>query len=113
MNAYIESPARKPIPQMSSGETDAAGYDKVARARRTAEARYGFRWNLAFYIVVNALLIGIWYFVSHGFFWPVFVLGGWGIGVVANYWVAYRGSDKTWVDKETDRILAEQGGKSQ
>jgi hypothetical protein len=88
---------------MSAGE----GVEDRARARRKAEARYGFRWNLAFYIVVNAFLVGVWYFSGSGLFWPIFSLGGWGIGVVANYWAAYGSGGESWVDRETERILKE------
>lgn len=95
---------------MSSGDSDAATAERVASARRRAEARYAFRWNFGFYIGVNILLLGIWYYVGHGFFWPVFVIGGWGIGVVANYYVAYVQSDQTWVDRETEKILSQEKG---
>ncbi len=26
---------------------------------------------------------------SHAFFWPIFVVGGWGIGLVVNAWDVY------------------------
>jgi hypothetical protein len=38
---------------------------------------------------VNAFLIGIWAFTGAGFFWPVFPLSGWGIGLVFNAWEVY------------------------
>ncbi len=98
---------------MSTGDADATALERQARARRTAEARYGFRWNLAWYVIIDVLLVGVWFYNGHGFFWPAFVIVGWGIGVAANYWVAYRQSDKTWVDRETDKILAEDKDKLQ
>ncbi len=30
-----------------------------------AEARYGFRWYLAIYIIVNLGLVAIWYYTGH------------------------------------------------
>ena len=31
--------------------------------------------------MVNAFLIGVWALTGHGYFWPAWVLGGWGIGL--------------------------------
>ncbi len=41
------------------------------------------------YVIVNAFLMGIWYFTSAGYFWPGWVLGGWGIGLAFNVWDVY------------------------
>lgn len=38
------------------------------------------------YVMVNLLLIGIWFTTGAGFFWPVFPLLGWGIGLVFHAW---------------------------
>ena len=48
-----------------------------------------FRTHLVMYVIVNAFLIGVWAITGAGFFWPVFVLGGWGIGLVGNAWDVY------------------------
>ncbi len=47
-----------------------------------AEARYGFRWHLAIYIIVNLGLVAIWYFTDAGFPWPLFPILFWGLGVL-------------------------------
>jgi len=39
--------------------------------------------------MVNALLIVIWAIAGGGFFWPVFPLMGWGIGMVFHAWDTY------------------------
>ena len=40
--------------------------------------------------MVNAFLVVIWAITdSHGFFWPVFIIGIWGIGLVMNAWDVY------------------------
>ncbi len=42
------------------------------------------------YVTVNAFLVGIWYAVDpDGFFWPVFPLLGWGIGMIFHVWDVY------------------------
>lgn len=90
---------------MSSSDT--ATPDAATSARKKAELRYEFWWNLGIYAFVNAFLIAVWYYNGGGFFWPIFVIGGWGIGVVANYYVAYVQSGKSWVDREIEKILQE------
>ena len=35
---------------------------------------------------MNAFLVVIWAVTSAGFFWPVFPILGWGIGLAANAW---------------------------
>lgn len=85
--------------------------EEVARARKKAQARYDFRWSFVIYVLVNAFLVGVWYFGSIGFFWPIFPIFGWGIGIAAEYYTAYVRTDETWVDRETQKILSEQQSK--
>ena len=58
------------------------------------KAKHDFKIHLAIYFAVNALLVAIWALSdwSHpqGFFWPIFVILGWGIGVVAHWYTVYR-----------------------
>jgi len=53
------------------------------------KSKRDFRMHVLMYVLVNALLIVIWAVSGAGFFWPLFVLGGWGIGVAANAWEVY------------------------
>jgi class 3 adenylate cyclase len=46
--------------------------------------RESFKTHLTLYLLVNALLIGIWAASGGGYFWPVWVILGWGIGVAAH-----------------------------
>ena len=49
--------------------------------------RRDFYGHLLIYTLVNAFLVVIWAITDpHGFFWPVFPIGIWGIGVVMNAW---------------------------
>ncbi len=46
------------------------------------------------YLLVNGLLVGIWAISSPGvFFWPLFSIVGWGIGVVLHGWDVYFASE--------------------
>ena len=43
-------------------------------------------------MLVNAFLIVIWTTVAEGgFFWPIFPLVGWGIGIIFHAWDVYAG----------------------
>jgi serine/threonine protein kinase len=60
--------------------------EEVVRRRvlKRTKARNEFVRNLSSYIMVNALLIGIWFFLTGaGFFWPGFPLFFWGMGLVS------------------------------
>lgn len=65
-------------------------------------------WNhVIAYCIVNIFLVVIWYWNGAGYFWPGWVLAGWGIGVAFNAWDAYgRGSrpiSEDEIQREMDR----------
>ena len=41
------------------------------------------------YLVVNALLVVIWAFTGAGYFWPIWPMAGWGIGLVLHAYATY------------------------
>ncbi len=47
-------------------------------------AKRAFWVHLAVYVAVNVLLVVIWAAGSRDYFWPVWPMLGWGIGVVAH-----------------------------
>jgi hypothetical protein len=57
----------------------------ITRLKKQAD----FKIHLFMYLMVNAFLVVIWAMTGAAFFWPVFPIIGWGIGVVANAWDAY------------------------
>ncbi|HEX6516363.1 MAG TPA: 2TM domain-containing protein [Nocardioidaceae bacterium] len=64
------------------------------RALKRLKKRRDFKAHLLVYLLVNAFLVVIWYVTTPGgFFWPVFPLVGWGIGVVMNAWDVYYAQD--------------------
>jgi uncharacterized ion transporter superfamily protein YfcC len=66
-----------------------------------------FTQHLITYLVVNAALIVIWAVTAAGYFWPGWVLGGWGIGVVFHAWDVYgkrRIVSEDQVSREMDRL---------
>jgi hypothetical protein len=65
-----------------------------------------FQTNVLMYVVVNAVLVGIWAIAGGGFFWPIFPIAGWGIGIVAHAWDVYGRKPITEdeIRRETDRL---------
>jgi 2TM domain len=81
---------------MSTSETrEAAGVDDL---RATAVARLRKRRELGAhalaYVLVNLFLNGIWLLTTPGgFYWPMFPMLGWGIGLAFHIWDVFIGSD--------------------
>ena len=53
-----------------------------SKALKRIHERRAFYMMLAIYVVVNAALVGYWFINGGGYFWPGWVIFGWGIGVV-------------------------------
>ena len=66
----------------------AAPYDQERDAAyRRIKARRELASHAVAYLVVNAFLVIVWWITSPGgYFWPAWVLGGWGIGLALNAW---------------------------
>jgi 2TM domain len=66
------------------------------RAMQQLKKRRDFRGHVLIYVLVNAFLVAVWAITNpHGFFWPLFIIGGWGIAVVMNAWDVYGRRDIT------------------
>ena len=83
-------------------------------ARKRAKAKTSFYIHLIVYIIVNILLVSIWYFTSDssGLPWFVFPLVGWGIALVIHGVVAFRGSsledmEDRMTEREYEKLKAE------
>jgi 2TM domain len=62
------------------------------RAIKRLKKRRDFVGHLLVYVMVNGIVVTIWAMTDpHGFFWPIFPILIWGIGVVMNGWDVYRG----------------------
>lgn len=51
--------------------------------------RRAFGQDLVAYVVVNGFLVLIWAFTGGGYFWPAWIMGAWGIGLVLHAWTAF------------------------
>ena len=58
------------------------------------------------YLLVNGFLVVIWAVTSGDFFWPIFPIAGWGIGLAANAWEVYgrRPISEAEIRREMDRL---------
>ncbi|MGX9787648.1 2TM domain-containing protein [Mycobacterium sp. MMS18-G62] len=88
---------------MESNDSDPRRAEAIARLKKKRE----FYQHLLVYVLVNAFLIAIWYFVAgRGFFWPIFPLGGWGIGLIMHSWDTFSPGRPTedQIRKEINRL---------
>jgi adenylate cyclase len=58
-------------------------------AMERIRAKRGFSVHASVYAAVNLLLIVIWAITSRGYFWPIWPILGWGLGLGMNYWAVY------------------------
>ncbi|MEM0449484.1 MAG: 2TM domain-containing protein [Methanomassiliicoccales archaeon] len=71
------------------------------RAQKIAEEKAGLWVHLAAYVFVNSFMIVIWWWSGGGFPWFIFLMGGWGIGLVAHIASVYFGPQ--YVDKLAEK----------
>ena len=53
------------------------------------KAKRDFTAHVLAYVMVNGFLVAIWVFTGSGFFWPMFPIFGWAIGLVFHAWDSY------------------------
>jgi uncharacterized ion transporter superfamily protein YfcC len=86
------------------------GPDDYDRRRQIAIQRIrdknDFKVHLLVYLLVNTMLVLIWAITGSGYFWPVWVIGFWGIGLVMHGYTVYRGNQisEGEIDREMHRL---------
>lgn len=71
-------------------EDPAVEYELRKRAQKRLKARRDLGAHVLAYVLVNTFLVAIWWATSPGaFFWPMFPILGWGIGLAFNVWDVY------------------------
>lgn len=76
-------------------------------ALRQVKKRRDFTSHVAVYLIVNVMLVLVWYLATpRSYFWPVWVMAGWGIGLAINAWDVYFRKPITEADiaKEMERL---------
>jgi hypothetical protein len=85
--ATAGAPALEPV---ASGKEPAVDPPERGQRPKRLDDLHKLCTHLCAYVVSSALLIGIWLATGTGYFWPSWVLVGWGA------LVALRGSDYYW-----------------
>lgn len=79
--------------------------DVREQARKRLQKRRDFTTHAVTYAVINSMLIGIWAISGAGYFWPAWVLLGWGVGLVLNAWDVFfrRPITEADIERELER----------
>ena len=64
------------------------------QAIRRIRAKRDFRLHITAYVVVNSFLVLIWWLTGAGYFWPMWPMLGWGIGLVLHAVTVYMGTSE-------------------
>jgi hypothetical protein len=80
--------------------------DLRQQALERLKKKRDFRGHVFIYLAVNAMLVVIWAVTGADFFWPIFPILGWGVGVAANAWDVYgrKPISEDEIRRETERL---------
>ena len=89
--------------QLIAGIIEKVQNDKL---RKLAKKRVGFKISVAVAILINLMLIGIWYFTTgtNSYFWPMWPILVWGVSLIIQYMEAYMGATLFSEDKEYEKL---------
>jgi hypothetical protein len=83
------------------------------QAIRRADMRIAFRSHLMSYVIVNAGLVGIYVATNFGgYFWPIWPMLGWGIGVGVHATAVYmdgEGLRDRMIEEEIEKLRRSRG----
>ncbi len=76
---------------------------------KTAKKRAAFKWQIISYLIVNAFLVAIWFYSSFTvgeahYFWPIWPILGWGVGLAFSYADAYHSNQFFSAEKEYEKL---------
>ncbi|MGH2685525.1 MAG: 2TM domain-containing protein [Actinomycetota bacterium] len=78
------------------------------RALRRIAKKQEFRSHLTAYVLVNIGLVVIWALTGRDYFWPIWPILGWGIGLGFHAWETFgtpsRGPTEDQIRREMDRL---------
>lgn len=76
--------------------------ERRAQALERLQARRDFVSHVVSYLAVNLAMIGIWAVTGAGYFWPIWLILPWGIGVVLHAWTVFGQRPITEADIERE-----------
>ena len=78
------------------------------QAVRSLKRKRAFRNQVLVWLAVSVLMVAIWAATGADFFWPVFPIAGWGIGIAAQAWSIYgpggRPISEDEIARESERL---------
>jgi hypothetical protein len=71
-----------------------------------ARRRAAFKRSFLVYLIVNVFLIGVWYVTAgpNTYFWPIWPILGWGLGIGFQYAGAYHGNSVFSAEQEYEKL---------
>jgi hypothetical protein len=81
-------------------------------AIRRADMKLAFRSHLFAYVIVNAGLVAINLLTSPGYFWAIWPIIGWGVGLAAHAVTVYmdgEGMRDRLIEQELDKLRRNRG----
>ena len=63
--------------------------DLRKEAKKRVEKRRDLGTHAVVFVVMNAMFVGIWALTGGGYFWPAWIIGLWGVGLIMNVWDVY------------------------
>jgi fatty acid desaturase len=63
--------------------------DQRERARKRLEAKRKLSTDVVVYVIVNAFLVLVWAISGRGYFWPGWVMAGWGVLLLLDAFKVY------------------------
>jgi hypothetical protein len=80
--------------------------DLREEATKRVTKRRDLAAHVVVYVVVNAVLVGMWVLTGAGYFWPAWVMLGWGVGLILNVWDVFfrRPVTQSDIEKEIERL---------
>ena len=79
------------MPVSDSDTSVTTGGEQAARqlARVRLEKKRRLIGDIVAYVVINAFLVGVWAVAGFGYFWPAWVMAGWGVFLALAVWDVY------------------------
>lgn len=78
-------------------------------AIRRIKAKRAFWTHLVVYLAVNTFLVILWAVTSPGYFWPIWTMLGWGIGLVAHGLTVFLGTSEITEERIEREIRSKYG----
>jgi len=72
-------------------------------ARKHLQAKQDFMSHLVAFTVVNAGFVAVWAMSGGGYFWPAWILGLWGAGLILHAWDTF--IRRTITEEDVDEEL--------